>query len=204
VGRVGRVPPLEPQARRDLIDRLRCDGRRIAAHFELEYEGIDPENARVKRRYGSCHSDGRIKIRLTHIRTGRPLKYSSMVDTLCHELAHLKHFNHGPHFKAFYFRILDWAREEGIYSPSPMGNLTAGRGAPAAAAAADRITPPPPGLWGQVEALAQALHPQDAPPPPPARAVAPPRRVTARPIPPPKRATRPTESAAMRQLGLFE
>jgi hypothetical protein len=39
------------------------------------------------------------------------------VNTLCHELAHLRHFNHGPRFKAFYFEILDHARAIGIYRP---------------------------------------------------------------------------------------
>jgi len=157
------VPSLDPQARRELIDRLRSDGRRIAAHFGLAYEGIDPENARVKRRYGSCHSDGRIKIRLTHVRTGRPLKYSSMIDTLCHELAHLKHFNHGPRFKAFYFRILDWAREQGIYSPGPdpARALLGARGAHAGTGGS-RVIPPPPGLWHRIEELSKQLRGQEA------------------------------------------
>lgn len=97
--------------------RLRADARRIAQRFGLEYEAVEAEGARVKRRYGSCHKDGRIKIRLTHARTGRPLKYSSMIDTLCHELAHLKHFNHSPRFRALYYKILDWARRERIYRP---------------------------------------------------------------------------------------
>ena len=41
------------------------------------------------------------------------------MNTLCHELAHLRHFNHGPRFKAFYFRLLDFARAEGVYRPGP-------------------------------------------------------------------------------------
>ena len=53
--------------------------------------------------------------------TGKPLKYSSLVNTLCHELAHLRHFDHGPRFKAFYFEILDFARESGIYRPRRPG-----------------------------------------------------------------------------------
>ena len=63
------------------------------------------------------YADGAIKIRLRHATTGRPLKYSSLVNTLCHELAHLRHFNHGPRFRAFYFEILDHARAMGIYRP---------------------------------------------------------------------------------------
>jgi hypothetical protein len=49
------------------------------------------------------------------------------VNTLCHELAHLRHFNHGPRFKAFYFRLLDFARAEGIYRPGPGPAQTAAR-----------------------------------------------------------------------------
>ena len=102
---------------RALIERLSRDAERIARRFELRYSTIEAERPNVKQRYGICYSDGVIKIRLRHVATGRPLKYSSLVNTLCHELAHLRHFNHGPRFKAFYFRLLDFARAEGIYRP---------------------------------------------------------------------------------------
>jgi hypothetical protein len=39
------------------------------------------------------------------------------VNTLCHELAHLRHFNHGLRFRAFYGELLEFARREGIYQP---------------------------------------------------------------------------------------
>ena len=104
---------------RALIERLSRDAECIARRFELRYSAIEAERPNVKQRYGICYSDGVIKIRLRHAATGRPLKYSSLVNTLCHELAHLRHFNHGPRFKAFYFRLLDFARAEGIYRPGP-------------------------------------------------------------------------------------
>jgi hypothetical protein len=66
-----------------------------------------------------CFADGTIRIRLHHAVSRRPLKYSSLVNTLCHELAHLRHFNHGPRFKAFYLAILEYARGQGIYRPGP-------------------------------------------------------------------------------------
>jgi len=71
----------------------------------------------VKRRYGVCYADGRILVRLSHAKTGEALKYSSLINTVCHEMAHLRHFNHGPRFKAFYFEMVDYARREGIYRP---------------------------------------------------------------------------------------
>ena len=108
---------MDRKTRRDLIERLRRDADRICAQFGLEYASIDPERANVKRRYGICYSDGSIKIRLRHVYTGEPLKYSSLVNTLCHELAHLKHFDHSPRFQAYYLKLLAFARSEGIYQP---------------------------------------------------------------------------------------
>jgi predicted metal-dependent hydrolase len=108
---------MQPVDARELIERLNRDAERIAVRFGLRYRAIEAERANVRRRYGVCFADGRIRIRLRHAATGRSLKYSSLVNTLCHELAHLRHFNHGPRFKAFYFRLLDFARAEGIYRP---------------------------------------------------------------------------------------
>jgi hypothetical protein len=104
----------------ELLTKLRRDAECIAQRFQLRYRAIAAEHPRVKSRYGACYQDGLIKIRLRHARTRKPLKYSSLIDTLCHELAHLRHFNHGPEFKALFLRLLAWARREGIYRPGPM------------------------------------------------------------------------------------
>jgi len=113
---------MDLRTRRALINRLRGDADRICAHFGLRYHVIEAERANVKRRYGICYSDGTIKIRLRHVATGKPLKYSSLVNTLCHELAHLKHFDHSPRFQDFYQKLLGWSRREGIYRPGPVGS----------------------------------------------------------------------------------
>jgi predicted metal-dependent hydrolase len=101
------------------MERLSRDAERLADRFQLRYRAIEAEHPNVKRRYGVCFSDGTIRIRLRHVVTRKPLKYSSLVNTLCHELAHLRHFNHGVRFKAFYLKILEHARREGIYQPGP-------------------------------------------------------------------------------------
>lgn len=108
---------MEPKTRRILLDRLNRDAKFLAGRFGLRYKAIQAERANVKNRYGVCYSDGLIKIRLRHATTGKPLKYSSLVSTLCHELAHLRHFNHGLRFRAFNQEILEFAREQGIYRP---------------------------------------------------------------------------------------
>ena len=100
------------------MQRLNRDAALLARHFGLRYKAIEPERANVKSRYGVCYSDGVIKIRLRHAVSGRPLKYSSLVNTLCHELAHLRHFNHGERFRDFHRRILEFARARAIYRPA--------------------------------------------------------------------------------------
>ncbi len=117
---------------RQLIERLNLDAERLARPFGLRYRSITAERAGVRSRYGVCYADGAIKIRLRHATTGRALKYSSLVNTLCHELAHLRHFNHGLRFKAFYFEILDHARALGIYRPGGPPAQAPIRSAPAA------------------------------------------------------------------------
>jgi len=108
---------MDRRTSRILIERLNRDAERISAHFGLRYKSITAERANVKSRYGSCCEDGEIKIRLRHAVTGKPLKYSSLVNTLCHELAHLRYFHHGERFKSFYLQILEFARAQRIYRP---------------------------------------------------------------------------------------
>ena len=110
------------EARGRALERLRRHAVQLAGAFELPLASVDAESPRVRRRYGICYADGRIRIRLHQLRSADLLKYSVMVDTLCHELAHLRHLNHGPRFWRLYRRILAYARRQGIYRPGPEGN----------------------------------------------------------------------------------
>lgn len=105
----------------EVMRRLHRDAGRLVDHFRLPLARLAKEGNRVKRRYGSCDSDGVIRIRLLNQRTGKILKYSSMISTLCHELAHLRYMNHGARFVALYTRILEFARTDGIYRPKTVG-----------------------------------------------------------------------------------
>ncbi len=134
---------------RELLERLQRDAARIVRRFGLQLRCVEAERATVKRRYGICYSDGTIRIRLRHATSGQPLRYSSLINTLCHELAHLRHFNHGARFKRFYLELLAWARQQAIYRPS----------GPAPAAGASIGTRPGP-----------LLSPRRSPPPRPAAA----------------------------------
>ena len=112
---------LDRQSADELLARINDDARVLALRFGLRYRAVEAERPNVKRRYGVCFSDGTIRIRLRHAVTGRPLRYSSLVNTLCHELAHLRHFNHGLRFRRLYFEILEYARARAIYRPGVRG-----------------------------------------------------------------------------------
>ncbi len=108
---------MERETNRTLVERLNRDAQHIAWRFGLRYRTIEAERANVTRRFGVCYDDGVIKIRLRHAVTGQPLRYSSLISTLCHELAHLRYFNHGLRFRAFNQQLLEFARAERIYRP---------------------------------------------------------------------------------------
>jgi len=117
------LPPTAREKRgsedRAALEKLRSVATELGASFGLGTPRIEPERDGIVAHYGICYEDGRIRIRLRHATTGRLLKESSLVDTLCHELAHLRHFDHSPRFKAFYLRILEEARRCGFYRPGP-------------------------------------------------------------------------------------
>ena len=115
--------PWTPATRTDedaaTLERLRGMAVQLAAHFSLRYTAIDAEADGVVEHYGICYADGRIRIRLRHATTGKLLKASSLVDTLCHELSHLRHFDHSIRFRRLHQRVLDEARRRGWYEPGP-------------------------------------------------------------------------------------
>jgi hypothetical protein len=105
---------------RRTIERLAREGAELARTFGLRTPRIETEPDGTADHYGICYEDGLIRIRLRHRTTGKLLKDSSLVDTLCHELAHLRHMNHGLSFRRLYARILEQARLSGAYRPGAM------------------------------------------------------------------------------------
>jgi len=106
---------------RETMRKLQHWGQELCAIFDLRYTALEAEREGVTDWYGVCYEDGVIRIRLRNATNGRLLKESSLVDTLCHELAHLRHLNHGAGFRRLYEKILAKARECGIYRPGPDG-----------------------------------------------------------------------------------
>jgi predicted metal-dependent hydrolase len=109
-----------------LLRRLREDAQLLAQAYGLPLRSI-AKTRRDARLYGTCDIDGQIRIRLRSRITGEFLRYSSLVATLCHELAHLRHFHHGPSFVRFYRELLEAARARGLYRPASPAALRAAR-----------------------------------------------------------------------------
>ena len=101
------------------MERIKRWGRDLAGRFCLKLYGIEAEREGETGHFGICYQDGLIRIRLRHAVTGKLLKESSLVDTLCHELAHLRHFDHSDAFWSYYRKILNEARRLGYYRPGP-------------------------------------------------------------------------------------
>lgn len=59
----------------------------------------------AKNIYGICHWDGRIGIRIRWA-TGRPLHSYAIIDTMAHELAHLRHRTHSREWFKLHAAIL--------------------------------------------------------------------------------------------------
>ena len=117
-------PPTVREARaeeeRAAMERLLDHARDLGTRFNLRYAAIEAEQDGVNEHYGICYEDGVIRIRLRHAKTGRLLKESSLVDTLCHELAHLRYLDHSLRFRRLYEEILETARRLGYYRPGPL------------------------------------------------------------------------------------
>ncbi len=101
-----------------VLELLRRDAEALAGPFRLVFSSIS-KTRRDAHLYGCCDTDGNIRIRLRSRVTGELLRYSSLVATLCHELAHLRHFDHGQEFTRLYRNLLEFARRTGRYCPGP-------------------------------------------------------------------------------------
>ena len=103
---------------------------KVCAYFGLSYGRIMPETKKLAKYYGACWpckkcidaehideincSEKIIYIRI-HVlnKPSKPLARKTILQTLAHELAHLREWNHGPQFDEFEFEISEHMRKLG-------------------------------------------------------------------------------------------
>ncbi len=102
----------------------------VCKYFGLSYGSIVPETRKQVRLYGECqpcsrcHNTAGVDERncnekILHIRIHqlnnpkKALATSTIIRILAHELAHLKHWEHGPTHRAFEEEIMKFIKETG-------------------------------------------------------------------------------------------
>ena len=97
----------------------------LAAQIAARVPAPDLRLSRARRRWGSCASDGTVRINWRLVMAPDHVRRS----VVAHEVAHLLHFDHGPAFKAALVRIFDgdlpaadrWLRDRGRTLHAPFG-----------------------------------------------------------------------------------
>lgn len=93
-----------------ILDELKTYARLIAKKYDLKFKKIKLIN--VSKRYeGWCTADGYIGIAVIDPDVDEYFDHDRIIDTLCHEMAHLKHHNHGDNWKALFKQILRYCRK---------------------------------------------------------------------------------------------
>lgn len=84
-----------------------------AQRFQLPLRQVKPMKRRnAKRYYGQCSARGTIRITLR--RRGKRILPYQIVDTMAHELAHLRHWKHRKEWFGLHTRILSLMDMDGL------------------------------------------------------------------------------------------
>jgi len=85
---------------------------RYAHDFKLPLKKVKPLSSK-KEFFGDCSKDGHIRIQIRYGKT-RLLHYF-ILDTMAHELAHLRHLKHTPAWFRLHVRILRYMEWDGVF-----------------------------------------------------------------------------------------
>lgn len=94
-----------------LLNLFRDLAKKVAKQFSLKNYKIDlfhPNDPERKFSYGLCYPNGHIYIDINNRRTRKYGRVESIIDTVVHELAHLKYPNHGRQFWASHKKMKRW------------------------------------------------------------------------------------------------
>jgi predicted metal-dependent hydrolase len=96
-----------------VFDFVQATLRIYADRFDIRLRGVartKPTNSL----FGSCYPNGKI-VMTVRWKSGKPLHAYSLVDTMAHELAHLRYFSHSQRWAELYSRIFFVMVRDGVY-----------------------------------------------------------------------------------------
>jgi hypothetical protein len=103
----------------NVFKRIRRLARRMSQAFKVPYTAIraEPQGSKY---FGTCYEGGVIHIRIRNLSNGNLLQWSTIVDTLCHELAHAacfkqKDYAHSEEFARLHRAMLVWYSRQPTY-----------------------------------------------------------------------------------------
>jgi predicted metal-dependent hydrolase len=96
------------------LDRLKVVASALAKEFHVRYKDVE-ELSREAEHFGECVIEDRvIRVRLKVHNRNTEMKRSTVVRTLCHEMAHLIETHHTRKFKKIERLMLQLAKHYGV------------------------------------------------------------------------------------------
>lgn len=81
------------------VDDLKAIAKILADDFKVKYNSVT-ELPNTEEHLGQCDLNKNIAIRLKQYKRNKELKPMTVMDTLCHEMAHILFFEHGKKHRA--------------------------------------------------------------------------------------------------------
>ena len=94
-----------------LFKLARAIVRILCKQFDLRCRALhvfDPDDPDKRENCGVCYIDGTIVLNLRKGEFGKFESVDELIDTVIHEVAHLKHQGHGKKFWAFHRKMKKW------------------------------------------------------------------------------------------------
>lgn len=97
--------------------RIACETKKaIITRFEVpsikSFKKLAGNDKCAKNSFGYCSTDGHIRIAIRNPNTGKPVKWETVINTVCHELAHMTYQHHKRSWYILYRKYFNYVMEK--------------------------------------------------------------------------------------------